>query len=402
MEQWSELFGLEEWRMIRNMKENGMSIKSIARELHISRNSVRKYIKSEPSKKARKRKASKLDPYRDKIRDLVEKYNLSTVRILEELRKLGYTGGYTILKEYCHDLRKDRRILAVYRYETDPGKQSQVDFGEFGHIDVDGKRRKLYAFSIILGYSRMRYAEFTTDISTENVIKMHLNAFRYFGGYTDTILYDNMKQVVLERRIRASESVFNGKFRDFSEYYGIIVRLCYPYRAQTKGKIENTIKYVRYNFWAGRSFSDLNDINRQCIEWLNKVNAQIHGTTHRIPVDLLPMENLNTIDRTPEYFTRREETRKISRDCYISWKGNRYSVPWIYAGREALVTEESLLRIRVDSNIIAEHEILPGSGRISRNKKHFEGLLKAIRDENTALYTQMVEKRDLSRYEEAS
>ena len=112
------------------------------------------------------------------------------------------SGGYTILKDYCNKLRKDRRIQAVYRYETKPGKQSQVDFGDFGYIDIDGKRRKLYAFSMILGYSRMRYVEFTADISTENVIKMHLNAFSFFGGFTDTILYDNMKQVVIDRKMR--------------------------------------------------------------------------------------------------------------------------------------------------------------------------------------------------------
>lgn len=267
---------------------------------------------------------------------------------------------------------------------------------------MDGKRRKLYAFSIILGYSRMRYAEYTVDISTENAIRMHLNAFRFFGGYTDTILFDNMKQVVLERRIKASEPVFNQEFRDFSEYYGFTVRLCYPYRAQTKGKIENTIKYLRYNFWAGRSFESMGDVNAQCREWLQAVNGKVHGTTHLIPMDLLTMEKLNSVDRVPEYFTRREETRKVSRDCYVSWKGNRYSVPWVYAGREALVTEESTLKIWVDSRIIAEHDILPGTGRISRKKEHFEGLLKAMRPENVSAFETLVEKRDLSRYEEVS
>ncbi len=205
--------------MIRSMSEKGMSIKSIARELSISRNSVRKYLKSEPKNKQNRKRGSKLDPYREKIRALIDNNNLSAVRILEEIRKMGYDGGYTILKEYCHELRKDRRIQAVYRYETDPGKQSQVDFGEFGHIDIDGKHRKLYAFSMILGYSRMRYVEFTTDISTENVIRMHLNAFSFYGGFTDTILYDNMKQIVIDRKIKASESRFNQKFMDFAEYY---------------------------------------------------------------------------------------------------------------------------------------------------------------------------------------
>ena len=180
---------------------------------------------------------------------------------------------------------------------------------------------------MILGYSRMRCVEFTTDISTENVIKMHLNAFSFYGGFTDTILYDNMKQIVIDRKIKASESRFNQKFMDFAEYYGIVIRLCYPYRPETKGKIENTIKYLRYNFFNGRTFADLNNINIQCTEWLNKVNSQIHGTTHEIPLERLKKESLNQLSSVPAYMTRKEESRKISRDCHVSYKGNRYSVP---------------------------------------------------------------------------
>ena len=116
----------------------------------------------------------------------------------------------------------------------------------FGYIDIGGKRRKLYAFSMILGYSRMRYVEFTNDISTENVTKMYLNAFKFFGGFTDTILYDNMKQVVIDPKIKDSESRFNQQFMDFAEYCGIVIRLCYPYNPDTKGKIESTIKCTVY------------------------------------------------------------------------------------------------------------------------------------------------------------
>ena len=386
--------------MIRNMKDGGMSNREIAKELGISRNTVRKrFNASTVNEHSHRQKTSKLAPYRDRIRDMIDKHNLSAIRILEEIRKQGYDGGYTILKDYCATVRKDRRIPAVYRYETDPGKQAQVDFGEFGYIEIDGKRKKLYAFSMILGYSRMRYAEFTTDISTENVIRMHLNAFRYFGGFTDTILYDNTKQIVLERKIPASESRFNPKFRDFAEYYGIVIRLCFPNRAQTKGKIESTIKYLRHNFWNGRSFESLDDMNAQCLSWLNSVNMKVHGTTHEIPRERLMKEKLNPIDSVPAYFTRKEETRKVSRDCYVSWNGNRYSVPWIHAGREALVTEESTLMIQVDSHVIAEHEILSGTGRISRIKEHFDGLLKTIRDDNVSKFETRVEKRDLSQYE---
>ena len=390
--------------MFKTMKEQGMSISEIARRTGVSRKTVRKYIAMEkPVKYSREGRQSVIAPYTDYVRGRIDKHNLSAVRIYEEIREKGYPGSYTTVKRLCRELRKDRRIQAVYRYETDPGKQSQVDFGDFGYIDIDGKHRKLYAFSMILGYSRLRYVEFTTDISTENVIKMHLNAFSFYGGFTDTILYDNMKQVVIDRKIRASESTFNEKFMDFAEYYGIVIRLCYPYRPETKGKIENTIKYLRYNFFNGRTFTDLNNINIQCTEWLNRVNSQIHGTTHEIPVERLKKESLNQLSSIPAYMTRKEESRKVSRDCYVSYKGNRYSVPWKYAGRECRIIEESeLVKMEIDSGIVADHAILKGTGRISRNKDHFEGLLKAIKEENSAVYSQEVETRDLKRYEEVS
>ena len=390
--------------MFRTMKEQGMSISEIARRTGVCRKTVRKYIAMEkPAKYSREGRQSVIAPYTDYVRGRIDKHNLSAVRIYEEIREKGYPGSYTTVKRLCRVIRKNRRIQAVYRYETDPGKQSQVDFGEFGYIDIDGKHRKLYAFSMILGYSRMRYVEFTTDISTENVIRMHLNAFSFYGGFTDTILYDNMKQIVIDRKIKASESRFNQKFMDFAEYYGIVIRLCYPYRPETKGKIENTIKYLRYNFWVGRSFESLSDINVQCGEWLNRVNSQIHGTTHEIPVERLKKESLNQLSSVPTYMTRKEESRKISRDCYVSYKGNRYSVPWKYAGRECRIIEESsIIKLEIDSGIVADHAILTGTGRTSRSKDHFEGLLKAIREENSAVYSQAVETRDLKRYEEVA
>ena len=272
--------------MIRGMKDQGLSISEISRGLGISRTTVRRYLKSGKVPKYHRDPAgSMIELYLPLVREMIDQLNLSAVRIYEELRKKGFKGSYSLVKQYSRPMRNDRKILAVYRYETDPGKQSQVDFGEFGYIDIDGKHRKLYAFSMILGYSRMRYVEFTTDISTENVIRMHLNAFSFFGGFTDTILYDNMKQVVIDRKLKASESRFNPKFMDFAEYYGIVIRLCYPYRPETKGKIENTIKYVRNNFWTGRTFESLSNVNVQCREWLKKVNSQVHGTTHEVPVE---------------------------------------------------------------------------------------------------------------------
>jgi transposase len=389
--------------MIREMHDKGMKITQIAKELGISRPTVRKYLKSKkPPEYNKKRRKSLLEDFKPYIRERIDEYNLSAVRILEEIKKKGYKGGYSTLKNYCRTLRKDRAVKAVYRYETEPGRQAQVDFGEFGHIEIDGRRKKLYAFSYILGYSRYRYVEFTTDISTENVIKMHMNAFRYTHGIPSEILFDNMKQVVLERRIKASESKFNSLFQQFSDYYGFNIRLCFPYRPQTKGKIERNIGYLRGNFFNGRKFESLSDINAQCDRWFTVANGKVNATTGKIPVEALKDETLVSVSSVPEFRYSISKSRTVSRECYVHYNSNRYSVPWKYAGRNCTVNEENgKIRISIDGEII-EHDLIPGTGQISKKKEHFEGLLKTIRDQNVKNYTVEVEKRDLREYEEAS
>jgi transposase len=388
--------------MIRELYDHGMSISEISRRLNINRKTARKYAKSNeiPRYPKKNKKQSKIDPYINEIKDMINKYNLSAVRIYENIKEKGYNGSYSLVKRTARKYRNDRQIRAVFRFETGPGVQAQVDFGEYGRIEVDGKLKNLYFFSMILGYSRKRYVEFTTDISTANVINLHMKAFRYFNEYTDSILYDNMKQVVLDRKIPSTRSVFNRKFKDFSDYYGFITILCFPYRTQTKGKIENTVKYVKNNFINGRTFSSLEDINNQCALWLEKVNSKVHSTTGRIPDEMAKEEKLNPIDNVPEYSVHLNELRKVSRDCYVSYEGNRYSVPWKYAGREAMVTKTDRIIIKIDNEIVAEHSILEGTGRISRNKEHFVGLLKGIRDQNIMKFDQSVERRGLKKYEE--
>jgi transposase len=203
--------------MIKDMREKGMSISDISRQLGIDRKTVRKYINSNrvPKQSRRKRK-TKLDPCKPIIRMFIDKYNLSAVRILEEIKGIGYDGSYTTVKNYCRTIRKERSIKAVYRFETEYRNYQQVDLGSFGNIDIDGRSVKLYAFSYILGYSRYRYVEFTTDIRTENIIKLHISAFVNTGGIPSEILYDNMKQVVIDRKLNEHESRFNSLFTQFS------------------------------------------------------------------------------------------------------------------------------------------------------------------------------------------
>jgi len=263
--------------------------------------------------------------------------------------------------------------------------QAQVDWSEFGRVEIDDKNPKLYCFNMVLGYSRMRYIEYTLSIDVYTLIQCHLNAFRYFGGYTKEILYDNMKQIVINRALKSSDSDWNNKYEDFFRHYGFIPRLCRPYRAQTKGKIENNVGYVRRDFFLGGRFSSLADMNSQTLTWLSRVNSDVHGTTHEIPLERLKSEGLKPIDGVPEYIVIREEARKISRDCFISYLGNFYSVPYRFAGREAtLQIISGKFKVIVGGEQVCDHEILAGSGRMSRVKEHFKGLLSEIQKENKA------------------
>jgi hypothetical protein len=167
--------------------------------------------------------------------------------------------------------------------------------GRFSRITRAGGRKlkKLYCFLFILGYSRTRYIEFVTDMSTNTLIRCHAHAFRYFGGYPEEILYDNMKQVVIKRLLKQEDSTLNRQFEDFAGFYGFKPVLCRPYRGQTKGKVERTVQFVRDNFMVGIKYSSLDDLNGQALAWCNKVNGKVHATTNEIPFERLKREALN-------------------------------------------------------------------------------------------------------------
>ncbi len=315
-----------------------------------------------------------------------------------------------LVKDFIKEVRPKQEVLAVLRYETKPGIQAQVDWGEVGKVEIDGKIKKLFCFSMILGYSRMRYVELTLSTDTSTLLQCHLNAFQYFGGCTQEILYDNMKQVVIKRALKSSDSEWNLQFEDFFKYYGFIPRLCRPYRPQTKGKIENTIGYVKRDFVLGVKSNSLENLNGQALEWLKRVNSSVHGTTHEIPLERFKEENLILLDQVPPYKIVKLETRKVSRDCYVSYLGNKYSIPYKFAESIAeLHIFDGKFQVYIDNEVVCEHEILPGNCRVIRKKEHFQGLLSEIQKQNSVSRNTSkilmkfsdpeVEKRSLEVYE---
>lgn len=371
------MIGAEDWMDTRQLHEQGLSIRAISRRLGINRKTVRKTLKQDrPPGRQKRRKPSQLDPFKPYIESRLRDYpELTAKRILEEIRDQGFAGGYTIVKDFVVAIRPQKDPIAVLRFETPPGHQGQVDWGEFGTVILDGIEHKLYLFSMILGYSRARYIEFTLDITTPTLLQCHLNAFRFFGGYPKEILYDNMKQVVLEYNSDYDKIRWNPSFLAFANHFGFTPRTCRPYRAQTKGKVERLIRFVRTDFFYGRAFTGLQDINSQSRNWYIKVNDEPHSETRIPPSQALEDEPLRKLTDVPEYIVTRIDHRMISRDCYVHYEGNRYSVPWKNAYREAVLKiRENKLIIEVAGTTVAIHKIVSGTGRRVSDPRHFDGL----------------------------
>jgi transposase len=317
------------------------SIREIARTLGVSRNTVRKYVRAPglPTAKPRPPRASKLDPFRDHLRGRVAAGVENGVVLLRELRAQGYRGSYSILKDYLHPLRRGRMPKATVRFETEPAEQAQVDFGHFAYVTPTGARQWYWAFVMVLSWSRLLYVEFVRRADVATFIRCHVNAFERFGGVPRACLYDNTKVVVLGRELGGAPQ-WNPTFLDFALRVGVDLRLCRPYRAQTKGRVESGVKYVRYNFWPTADFVDLADLNRQAATWAESIaNVRTHGTTGVRPIDrfadeaprLLPAPSRDRLAA----FLRAE--RRVGRDGFVAWDQAWYGVPWRWAGETVRV-----------------------------------------------------------------
>lgn len=373
----------DEVHHIVELKREGLSVQAISELTGMDRKTVRKYLLSPegvPVYGPRDHKTSKLDPFKTYLepRLLAGVWNAQV--LYRELRQRGYTGGYTILTDWLRPQRQAARVVAVRRFETPPGKQGQVDWGHLGSLTMGGQERKLWGFTLTLGYSRMLMAEAALDQKLGTLLRMHEEAFRQLNGVPEEILYDRMK-TVWQGTDERGEIIWNPVFRDFTNYWGFTPRLCRPYRAQTKGKIEAGVKYVRRNFLCGlqgREPGGLTDFNTQLREWVWSVaNQRVHGTTHecvkaRWDADQRALHPTN--GRLP-YPHVDDELRKVARDAYVAWQGSRYSVPWQYAGKEVWVREHGHdVEVRYNVGPIATHRPAARRHEVVRQAEHHEGI----------------------------
>ena len=348
------------------LKRQGLNLSEISALTGFNRRTVRKYLDhpQPPRYPARPTTSGLLDPFKPYLQERMAAGAWNAVVLLRELKERGYTGGYTILTDYLRPLRQEARIVAVRRFETPPGHQAQVDWGDLGDItQADGTRNKLNAFVLTLGYSRAMFCDIALDQKLPAFLRMHEAAFAFLGGIPQEILYDNTKTVVLRLLTEGvdgrGEVQLNPTFADFARYWGFTPRLCRPYRPQTKGKVENGIGYLRKNFLCGREASSLCDLRQQMQVWNQTVALpRVHGTTHRVVSEAWEEEkpSLQSLPNRRAYPLVVEEVRRVTRDAFVCWQSNRYSVPWQHAGQEVVVREiGDVVEIVRDQTQLAVH-----------------------------------------------
>lgn len=333
------------------LKREGLSIRGIARKSGHSRNTVRKHLRTDNTPRFHSpRRPSKLDAFKAHLEARWKEHRLSAVRLLEEIRPMGYTGSVDAVRRFLRTLRADdgRAGKLTVRFETAPGEQAQVDWQHAGvFTDPRGRTIKVYAFVMVLSFSRALFVRFTTSMALPALLACHEEAFRHLGGVPRRILYDNMKQV------RIGPGKLHAQLCDFAAHHGCMPSTHRPYRPRTKGKVERAIHYLDGSLLRGRVFANLDELNAFAWHWCeHTANRRVHATTKARPCDLLRDEKLQP-PRGPWPFA---EPRKVDQESFVSWRGSRYSAPPAHAGKTVFVSASAgRVFIRAGELIVAEH-----------------------------------------------
>lgn len=366
--------GVWEIVKIQELKQAGLYKKTVAEILSMDRGTVAKYWNcSEPEKqKPIYHRSSILDPYKDYIKERLEKWpKLSAERLFNEIKEKGYTGSNRTVRRYVATIRP-QGSREYKPYETLPGEQAQIDWGHMGEIIENGRRKKLYVFVFCLSWSRQRYVEFITSLNSAVFNGCVHRALNYIGGVPETILFDNAKTVVSERV--GTVIRFNENLMHIALKYGFTPKACWVNDAESKGKVESNVKYVKHGFYYARDFTSVDDLNNQAMEWLETVaNAKPHGTTGCVPAEQLIKEQkyLKPLPPIKEALPVTEK-RKATKTALISIDANKYSVPAQFARKTVrYLRYEDRIEILDDKSVIATHQLAKGKNQTIINDNHY-------------------------------
>lgn len=357
----------------------GTPLAEVARAYGVERKTVRRWRDQGRWQPRRGRRvASKLDPFRDWLAARAPEVDFNTAVLTRELHAMGFTGSGVIVRRAVQPLRAAARPpVATVRFETGPGEQAQVDFGQ-RRLWIGDERVTVQLFVLTLGYSRRCFAIAYPRQRLRDWLAGHEAAFAHLGGVPATVVVDNAKALVLAHTREAVR--WHPTYADFAGYYGFRPWACAPYRPQTKGKVESGVKYVARNALAGKRFASWGSLNAWLVEWATTIaDERIHGTTHERPSARFAAEQLTPLAGRPPYAWTHVRERLVAADALVSIDGTRYSVPAHLAGATVSVREQATTwTIWHGDTCVATHPRHPRQ-RVVMAPEHYAGLLRVTR-----------------------
>ena len=378
-----EMIPVEAWTTIRYLHAQGKSVRAIAKEVGVARNTVRAALReAQPPQYQRPPRANpKLAPYLDAIRTMALEQELIGSRILRELRAQGYQGGPTALYEYLQTLKATQVSPRVTeRFETPPGQQGQFDWSPYT-VSIGEQPTRLVAFGFTLGFSRRKHHWLSLDESQTSVFEALEAGFRHFGGTPKELLVDNAKVFVVDAR--PEHFTWNRHFLELCGHYSVQPVACHPYWPRTKGKVERPFFYLEQQFLKGRSWPSFEVLCKDLARFVAEdLDQKIHRTTRERPLDRFQREQAVLTPLPPVAFIgSQEQTRSVSWDCLVSFGGSRYSVPWRLAGQRVWVRASQGVHLTVRTQAgepCAEHRLSAEKGRTIIDPAHYEGLRAGV------------------------
>ncbi len=388
---------MEDWVTIRNLKNKNAQLgtRTIADMLGISRNTVKKALASDegPQYNRGERKINEaVEPFVPFIKESFLKKHLKASRILKDIRSKGYTGSqyalYAYIREFLKPIAADvtkATPSAFMRYETVAGEQMQYDWSPYTVI-IGGCSVKINIHQTILGFSRYKFYDVSLHVSASDVYTALEESFIFFGGVCERIQVDNA--TVFVTNASKETLVWNTRFLALCGFYGMKPTRSMPSHPWSKGKVESVFSYLETHFIVGNEFSSFEDLRSRLKRFQDEHNLEIHGTTQQVTKVLFEKEeqcHLHPLPINPitgelkRYIGFKEEFRKVTSDCLVSYKGNKYSVPHYFASKEIWlrVLYGTTLNIYSSKNkLIATHELSLKKAEVIVNKEHFEGYRK--------------------------
>ncbi len=385
------------WQKVRVMSRKGESIKGISRQMKLSKNTVRKYLRSETPPCFHARRYERvLDSYKELIEGMLKKGYIGT-RIYNELKGVGYEGSLSTVHRYISGMRREARIkeAATTRVETPPGKQFQYDWKQW-ELPIEGRPVRVYIHEVVLSYSRKKYYCSSLNITTVDVIRAIAGAIEYFGGVAEEIVIDNPRQMVITHS-KGGVVRYNDEFLRFCGLYGIEPNPCRNYRARTKGKVERPFYYIQEHLLRGLEVDEMSRFDELLHEFTEKYNERPHSDLKESPAERFRREEsaLRAIPRVEPALLYKKEIRRVSNDGYISWDGALYPVAMKNCLKQVMIESlfgKKLKVYSIDGEPIAELGIRLTDKRIRPTHPEHEQINEGYRKKKEAYRSESVRR----------